>query len=176
MKANFRSLGARFAQRTPTVASAINALVGAEAAALVTNLRDTGGAQVMVDGQPESITMADVTVSETSRTGWAVAMDKGVSVALDTNLTDELRALGAARDVVRAIQEARKQAGLNISDRISVQVHSGEHIVMRALTDHGDAISSEVLAVSWQVAEQALAAPMLADADLALTASFTVQR
>ena len=176
VKANFRSLGARFAQRTPTVAGAINALAGADAAALVTSLRDTGAAQVIVDGQPESISMADVTVSETSRTGWAVAMDKGVSVALDTNLTDELRALGAARDVVRAIQEARKQAGLDISDRIAVQAHSGDPVVMQALTEHGAAIAAEVLAVQWEVAGQALAEPMVADADLALTASFSVVR
>ena len=176
VKANFRSLGARFAQRTPTVAGAINALAGADAAALVTSLRDTGAAQVIVDGQPESISMADVTVSETSRIGWAVAMDKGVSVALDTNLTDELRALGAARDVVRAIQEARKQAGLDISDRIAVQAHSGDPVVMQALTEHGAAIAAEVLAVQWEVAGQALAEPMVADADLALTASFSVVR
>ncbi|MBU6212936.1 MAG: isoleucine--tRNA ligase [Actinomycetales bacterium] len=176
VKANFRSLGARFAQRTPTVAAAINALAGADASGVVASLRGTGVAQVMVEGQPEAVTIADVTISETSRTGWAVAMDKGVSVALDTELTDELRALGAARDVVRAIQEARKQAGLDISDRIEVTVHSSDPLVAQALSAHGAAISSEVLAVRWQVASLPPAEPAVADADLGLTAAFSVVR
>ena len=174
VRANFRSLGARFAQRTPLVAGVINALSEAAAADVVASLRATGTAHITVEGKVEEIFNDDVTVTETARSGWAVAADHGISIALDTNLTDDLRALGAARDVVRALQEARKNAGFGVSDRISVTIHASDAIVARALAEHGSAIAADVLAVQWEVSEVPVTDAHLADEELTLSAHLQV--
>jgi isoleucyl-tRNA synthetase len=174
VRANFRSLGAKFAQRTPVIANAINGLDASQSADLVAALRSQGSASVTVDGKPEVVESADVTITETARTGWAVATDHGVSIALDTNLTDDLRALGATRDVVRALQESRKNSGFGVSDRITVVIHSTEETVARALREHADTIAQEVLAVQWHVSDEPVAGGQLTDADLGLSAKLEV--
>lgn len=174
VRANFRSLGARFAQRTPVIAGIINALGEHEAANVVASLRATGTAQITVEGKVEDISAHDVTVTETARSGWAVAADHGVSIALDTNLTDVLRALGAARDVVRALQEARKNAGFGVSDRISVNIHATDSIVARAIAEHGSTIAADVLAVQWHVSDVPVSDANLTDEELTLSAHLHV--
>ena len=117
MKANFRSLGRRFGKGTQPVAAAIAA---ADPVALTAALRGTGSATVDVGGQPETIGLDDVVITETPREGWAVATDAGETLALDLHLTPELIRRGLAREVVRLVQEGRKSAGLEVSDRIEL--------------------------------------------------------
>jgi isoleucyl-tRNA synthetase len=146
VKANFRSLGKRFGQRTPTVAAAVAA---ADAAALVHALR-TGQATVTVDNEVIDLTDDDVIVTESPRQGWAVASDEGLSCALDLTLTDDLVRAGVARDAVRAIQEARKNAGLDVTDRITLTWATDDPEVARALEEHADTVAGEVLALTMQ--------------------------
>ncbi len=142
-KANFRSLGKRFAQHTPRVAAAVAA---ADAAALAAALA-AGEATVEVDGLGEvALEPDDVVVTETPQQGWAVARE-GETVALDLTVTPELTALGLAREVVRAVQEARKRAGLAVTDRIDLAWHA-EGELAQAIRAHGALIAGEVLAVS----------------------------
>src|SRR5262249_36183737 len=108
-KANFRTLGKRFGKAVQEVAAAIAA---ADAAALSASLRSSGSATVIVDGSEVSLGPDEVVITETPRSGWAVASGGGATVALDLEITPELRRAGAARDVVRLIQEARKASGL----------------------------------------------------------------
>jgi isoleucyl-tRNA synthetase len=144
-KANFRALGRRFGQRTPAVASAVAA---ADARRLADDLREHGAATVSVDGQPVALTTDEVVVTEVPREGWAVASEGGETLALDLSLTPQLRRAGLARDVVRLVQDARKRAGLDVSDRIRlVWAADGELAV--ALREHADPIAEEVLAVSF---------------------------
>ena len=82
------------------------------------------------------------------REGWAVATEAGESIALDLVITDELRRAGLAREVVRAIQEARKNAGFEISDRISIWWTSTDEEARLMWAAHGDEIAAEVLATS----------------------------
>ena len=70
---------------------------------------------------PVTLTAADLVVTQTPLEGWGVAAAGGETVALDLTVTGELRAEGHAREVVRLIQEARKSAGLDVSDRIAVR-------------------------------------------------------
>jgi isoleucyl-tRNA synthetase len=70
----------------------------------------------------------------------------GKSVALNTELTDELRAEGAMRDVVRHVQNLRKTAGLNVDDRIVLRIQSADALVQAAVSDFGDVIKQETLA------------------------------
>ena len=75
-------------------------------------------------------------------------------IVLDTELTDELKAEGAMRDLVRHIQNLRKTSGLNVDDRINLHVASGDALVQRAVSDFGDIMRQETLAEEFAKAEQ----------------------
>jgi isoleucyl-tRNA synthetase len=145
LKANFKTLGARYGKSTPDIAAAVAA---ADANALVEALR-SGSATVTASGVDYEIGPDDVVVTEVPREGWTVASDSGESLALDLALTPELIGQGIARDVTRLIQDARKTTGLDISDRISVTWESGNDATISALTSHADLVASEVLATTW---------------------------
>jgi len=165
LKANFKALGARFSQRTPTIAAAI---AEANPRDLVSELR-RGPASITVEGHPETITLDDVVITEVPREGWTVASADGESLALDLTLTPELIGQGIARDATRLIQDARKSSGFEISDRISVVWFSGSFETVSALTTHGESIASEVLATAWT--QEALAEATFFDQDLDLSIS-----
>jgi isoleucyl-tRNA synthetase len=143
VKPNFRELGRRFGKRTQSVAAAIAA---ADPAGFVAAYR-AGTATVELDGTTEAITGDEVVVSETPRSGWAVASAGADTVALDLELTHELRLLGLVRDIVRMVQEARKNAGLEVTDRIELWWRvGGSPEPAEAIRAHGDQLAAEVLA------------------------------
>ena len=144
-KANFRALGKRFGSRTQQVAKAIAA---ADAAVLAAALR-AGEATVEVDGESVALSSDEVVVTEQPRTGWAVASDSGVSVALDLTVTPELRRAGLAREAVRLIQEARKTSGLEVADRIALRWRATDPDTAEALAEHAALVADEVLATDF---------------------------
>jgi len=166
-KANFRSLGKRFGKRTPRVAAAI---AGADPAALARLAAEQGVLTLEVDGEPAEIGADDVIVTERPREGWAVINEQGETVALDLELDDDLRRAGVAREVVRALQEARKNAGLQITDRINVRWEAADQNTAAAVREHRAAIAEEVLAVDF-AEEQGLDA---AETDDELSLGFTL--
>ena len=91
----------------------------------------------------------DLIVTETPREGWTVASGPGLTVALDLTLTPELERAGLVREVVRLLQEARKNSGLEVSDRIELS-WVAEGPIAEALTEHADQVAREVLAVRVQ--------------------------
>ena len=129
-KANFRALGKRFGKGVQAVARAV---ADADAAALSAALRD-GTASVTVEGETVSLAPDEVIITETPREGWSVASDSGATVALDLEITPELRRAGLARDVIRLIQEARKNSGLDVADRIAVRWTTTSGATTEALT------------------------------------------
>jgi isoleucyl-tRNA synthetase len=153
VKANFRALGRRFGQRTPTIAAAIAA---AEARTLVADLR-AGSAAVVVAGESVAIDHDEVIVTERPREGWAVVSDDGASCALDLALTDDLVRAGAAREIVRAVQDARKGAGLEVADRI-ILTWQGDPAAVQVMAEHAPLIADEVLATSVSEGEPPAAA------------------
>jgi isoleucyl-tRNA synthetase len=143
VKASFRTLGKRFGKRTQQVADAIHALDGAELARALA----AGTANVTVDGELLSLSTDEVIVTETPRSGWAVASAHGETVALDLKITPELRRAGLLRDVVRLVQDGRKSSGLDVSDRIELWWRAdGE--VAEAIIEGSARLAEEVLAVS----------------------------
>ncbi|MBI0377835.1 isoleucine--tRNA ligase [Streptomyces albiflaviniger] len=144
-KANFRALGKRFGKGTQPVAKAI---AEADAAALSVALRE-GNASVVVDGETVALSPDEVIITETPREGWSVASDAGATVALDLEITPELRRAGLARDAIRLIQEARKNSGLDVADRIALRWQSADEELRRALVDHAELIADEVLATDF---------------------------
>jgi isoleucyl-tRNA synthetase len=145
-KANFRSLGARFAKQTPLVA---NVIANSDAAAMTAALRATNEFTITVPEIGEvNIGADDVVITETPREGWAVASEGGESIALDLTITEELKRAGLAREIVRAIQEARKSSGLEITDRIQLFWSSADVDAQATMAEHGQLIADEVLATA----------------------------
>ncbi|MFI5526009.1 isoleucine--tRNA ligase [Streptomyces platensis] len=165
-KANFRALGKRFGKGVQAVAKAVAA---ADAAALSLALRE-GTASVEVEGETVSLAPDEVIITETPREGWSVASDAGATVALDLEITPELRRAGLARDAIRLIQDARKNSGLDVADRIALRWQSTDEEVRTALTDHAGLISDEVLATDFAPGEaDASYGSAFTDESLALT-------
>ena len=100
----------------------------------------------LADG-PVELSASDVELAQEVREGWGVASEGGITVALDLELTEALRREGIARELVRLVQDARKAADLDVSDRIDLGVSSGGSVA-EALTAHRDEIAAETLAVS----------------------------
>jgi len=145
VKIDFRAVGRRLGKQVQAVAKAVAAT---DAAALVSDYR-AGTATVDVDGTPVALEDGDLIVTETPREGWTVASGGGLTVALDLTLTPELERAGVFREVVRLVQEARKNAGLEVSDRIEL-TWSAEGLVAQAVDEHAEALGAEVLAVRVQ--------------------------
>jgi isoleucyl-tRNA synthetase len=152
VKPQFRALGRRFGAQTKAVAAAIAA---ADRDALAGELRASGRATVPVGGEPVELTADEVLVTETPRSGWAVAADAGETVALDLTVTPELRRAGLAREAVRLVQEARKATGLAVTDRITVWWSATDPELAAALREHADMVAAEVLATGYTEGEPA---------------------
>lgn len=146
VKPQFRALGKRFGARTQEVARAVR---DADPAAMVAALRGEGSAVVTVAGEPVALGPDEVEVTETPREGWFVAAEGGLTVALDLEITPALRRAGLAREVVRLVQQARKDTGLHITDRIDLWWQAtGE--TAEAIAEHRNAIVDEVLATGFE--------------------------
>jgi isoleucyl-tRNA synthetase len=165
-KPQFRALGRRFGARTKDVAAAIGA---ADAAGLAAALRGEGRAVLDVGGERVELAPDEVLLSETPRSGWAVAAAGGETVALDLEITPELRRAGLAREVVRLVQEARKASGLSITDRIALWWTASDAEVAEAVREHGAAVAAEVLATAFEEGLPDGELPRHGDADLGLT-------
>jgi isoleucyl-tRNA synthetase len=142
VKVDFRAVGRRLGKQVQAVARAVAA---ADAPALVAAYRG-GAASVEVDGAAVPLQDGDLVVTETPREGWTVASGGGLTVALDLALTPELERAGLVREAVRLVQEARKNGGLAVSDRIELW-WTADGAMAQALTEHGPQVADEVLAV-----------------------------
>lgn len=145
-KGNFRALGKRFGKQTPLVAAAV---ASADAAVLSADLATHGRAFVLVTDLGEvEVSPEEVIVSERPREGWSVVNEQGETVALDLELTPELVRAGMAREFIRAVQEARKASGFEVSDRIRLSWASDVPETSDALRAHAALVAEEVLAVA----------------------------
>ncbi len=142
IKPNYRTLGPRFGSQMPTVAAAVAGLDAAHAAAA---LRDGQSVSISVAGHDHGLTADDLLVSMKPLEGYQVEREGSHAVALELELDDELRTEGWARDIVRAIQNARQEAGFEVSDRIVLTL-DGDARLLDAARVHHDYIAGEVLA------------------------------
>ncbi|HSR94015.1 MAG TPA: isoleucine--tRNA ligase [Solirubrobacterales bacterium] len=144
VKPNYRSLGPRFGKRMPQVAAAIEALDAVHVAAV---MADGGQVGINIDGDEHTIGTEEVTLALQPLDGYEVEAEAGHAVALQLELDDELRQEGLAREIVHAVQNARKEAGLEITDRIRLAM-GGDDTLIAAARAHESYIASEVLATS----------------------------
>jgi isoleucyl-tRNA synthetase len=144
-KANFRVLGKKFGGITPQVAAAVGTL---DDAALRT-LAQGGSVEVMVADEAREITPEDVTILRRASGAAVVQEDGGYGVALDPSISAELRAEGMAREIVSRVQRLRRDAALEVSDRIRLAVAGDAEIeaVARSFATHiaGEVLATQVL-------------------------------
>jgi isoleucyl-tRNA synthetase len=149
-KANFRTLGKKFGKETPLVAAAVGGL----SIALLQQLAAGQAVSVEVEGVDRLIDPEDVAIIRRASGAAVVQEDAGYGVALDATVTPELRAEGLAREVISRVQRMRKDAKLDVSDRIVVAV-AGDSELNDAVAVHRDRIADEILAVGMFVGEAA---------------------
>jgi isoleucyl-tRNA synthetase len=143
-KSNYRALGPRFGRKMPQVAAAVEALDAAHVAAV---LAEGGEIGINIDGSDHTLGPDDVTLALQPLEGYEVEAEAGHAVALQLELDDELRREGLAREIVHAVQIARKDAGLEITDRITLTL-TGDKDLIDAAQAHQDYLATEVLATS----------------------------
>ena len=144
VKPNYRALGPRFGKRMPQVAAAVEALDPVHVAKV---MADGGEVGINVDGDEHTIGPDEVTLALQPLEGYEVEAEAGHAVALQLELDDELVREGLAREIVHAVQNARKAAGLDISDRIELSLGGDEELISAA-REHEPYIAGEVLATS----------------------------
>lgn len=147
LKPNYRSLGPRFGKRMPAVAAAV---AGLDAQAVARALDAGEPVHVMVDGEPETLDPADLLREARPAEGYAVGQEAAMAVALATNITPELERDALAREVVHAVQGARRAAGLRVEERIALHL-DGSGLIREAIDAHRARIAAETLATALTV-------------------------
>ena len=148
VKCNFRTMGKKFGKLMKGIAAAVSAFDQEQIALFENN----GSIVVNVEGQDVTVEVADVEIISEDIPGWLVSNEGNLTVALEIELTDELRNEGMARELISRIQNIRKESGLEITDRIHVTVSPNERIE-NAIAGYADYIKSQVLALDINVAE-----------------------
>ena len=143
VKCNFKILGKKFGPLMKGVAAAVQGMSQEDVAALERN----GSFTFDINGTPATVDTTEVEIYSEDIPGWVVANEGTLTVALDIQLTDELRREGIARELKKRIQDSRKQNGLEITDRIRVRLNSNPE-TDAAIREFDEWIRSQVLADS----------------------------
>ena len=147
VKPNYRTLGPLFGKDMPLVAEAIAAL---EPGHVVAALRDGGEVGVSVGGREHTLSAQDLLVTMHAPDGYSVEREGAHAVALDLMIDEDLRREGRAREIVHAVQNARKTAGLQVEDRIELAL-DGDPALLDATQAHRDYLNGETLAVALEL-------------------------
>ncbi len=143
---SFRALGKRFGKATPEAAEAIKRLGAAD----VARFEQGGRVEITVQGAPHALEPDDLVVHRQAKGELVVQTDGEVFAALDVALTDALKREGLARELVSRIQRMRRDAGLEVTDRIRLAV-AGDAALLDAVAVHRGYISEETLALDLAV-------------------------
>ena len=141
VKCNFRVMGKKFGKLMKAVNAAVTALGQDE----INRLDSEGTLSLQIEGQELLVERADVEIISEDMPGWTVANEGTLTVALDLQITPELRGEGLAREVVKRIQNYRKESGFEITDRIQVTIQAVPQL-KEAVEAFADFISVQVLA------------------------------
>src|SRR5688500_10276771 len=144
VKPNYRALGPRFGKQMPQVAAAVAAL---EPDHVARALRDGGRVAISVDGHDHELDADDLMLAMQPLEGYQLEREGSHAVALELELDDELRREGLAREIVHAVQSARKAAGLQVEDRIELTL-GGDEELLAAARAFEDYLARETLAVA----------------------------
>ena len=149
VKCNFRTMGKKFGKLMKSIAAAMGTLGQEE----IARLESEGSIKLAIEGQEDVVVEAtDVEIISEDMPGWLVANEGNLTVALEVELTDELRNEGMARELINRIQNIRKDSGLEITDRINVTASPCERVAA-AVEGFGQYIKAQVLANNIVLAE-----------------------
>lgn len=143
VKPNFKTLGPKFGKDMKPVSEAITGMSAEELKTL-----ETSG---QITLKSFEIVLSDVEILTEDIPGWLLAVEGGVTVALDINVSTELRQEGIARDFVNRIQNLRKESGFEVTDKINIYLQNTDAEIAEAIVKHTGYISTEVQALSLQV-------------------------
>lgn len=153
IKPNFKTLGKKYGKQMKAIAAAISSLTQDQISEIERNER----MDLTVEGGTVEVLLSDVEIATEDMPGWLVANEGSLTIALDIEVSEPLRREGVARELVNRIQNLRKTSGLEITDRIRIQIEERDEI-NDAVNDFRDYIVSQVLASSLELH------PSLADA------------
>ncbi len=148
VKCNFRVMGKKYGKLMKSVAAAVDALSQEQ----IAELEAKGTIAVVAEGQELTVEAADVDIISEDIPGWLVANEGALTVALEVEVTDELRNEGMARELINRIQNIRKESGLEITDRIVVTLGPNQAMEM-AVAAFGDYVKTQVLANDIRIEE-----------------------
>lgn len=148
IKPNFKTLGRRMGKNMKSAAALINQLGQND----IEEIEKSEIYNLVIDSETFELTLEDFIIGSEDIEGWMVAKDEEITVALDIHMDSDLIAEGIARELVNRIQNLRKDADFEVTDRIEVQVSSHESVIP-AVEKYADYIKEEVLADELIVAE-----------------------
>ncbi|MCU4177480.1 isoleucine--tRNA ligase [Carboxylicivirga sp. N1Y90] len=149
IKANFKTLGPKYGKMMKAISGAINALGQEEIAIFEKEESYT----LELEGQNVVLALEDVEIMSEDIPGWLVANEGRLTVALDIDVTEELRNEGIAREFVNRIQNLRKDSGFEVTDKIRLSIQKHEAI-NEAVNKYADYIGAQTLAVDVKLVEQ----------------------
>ncbi|MBU2915810.1 isoleucine--tRNA ligase [Reichenbachiella agariperforans] len=170
IKPNFRKLGKEFGPKMKDVSNLINAFDQDQ----IAEIEKSNSLIVDLNGEAITLTLEDVEIASQDIPGWLVASEGGITVALDINLTDELRQEGIARDLVNRIQNLRKDQGLEVQDKIKVSLRSDEEVVTAAVQAFNSYICEETQANELKLVDSLSAGQELDIDELKISAQIEV--
>jgi isoleucyl-tRNA synthetase len=151
VKPNMKILGPKFGARLQDVVAAISA---APAAQLVEHVQRGEPFELVTASGPVTLEPADLVVSQKAPQGWTGVADRGTQVLLDVTVTEELAREGMARDVIRHVQNLRKDSALELSDHIVLRLATGSERLQAAIDAHRDDIARATQADRWATQPQ----------------------
>lgn len=140
-KANFKSIGPKFGKKVKAVAELIKNFGKDE----IRRIESGENIETEIDGDKLSISKDDVEIMSHQIEGWVVESEEGVTVAIDTELNEKLIEEGLAREFVNRVQNMRKDAGFDVTDKINISF-TGNAELVKAIINFSDYISNETLA------------------------------
>ena len=141
IKPNFKTLGPKFGKLMKQIAEAINQFGQNE----IHELEIKGSLEILAGNEKVNVTLEDVEIHTEDIPGWTVASEGPMTIALDINVTEELREEGFAREFINKIQNIRKESNFDVTDRITLTIAKGEEF-NNAIINFKDYICAQTLA------------------------------
>jgi isoleucyl-tRNA synthetase len=149
IKPNFKALGPKYGKLMKHISKAVAQMTQEDIAELERNGKFT----INVGDEQITLSVADVEISSEDIPGWLVANDGKLTVALDINITDDLREEGIAREFINRIQNLRKESNFDVTDKIKIEIKKHD-LIDRAIEKHKDYIGAQTLAKSIDLVNQ----------------------